>query len=189
MRVRGARRVRHTPTGPVAVDPFRHGPQGAARVRDTPSAGPASRTAGEARPADVAELRETIEPRIAQLAAYRATGANLIELDLVLQHRPYGLTAAEPLRLDRACGVLSVSGAGRRIELRHRDRFAAWNRLFARPRPVEPHPFRELAEPVRRAVATPGDLLFHISAVAPAMCTALVACSESASVGDDRTVM
>ena len=40
----------------------------------------------------------------------------------------------------------------------------AWDRLFAGPRPAELHPFRELAGPVRTAVATPGDLLFHVRA-------------------------
>jgi len=38
----------------------------------------------------------------------------------------------------------------------------AWDRLFAGPRPAELHPFRELAGPVHRAPATPGDLLFHV---------------------------
>lgn len=49
---------------------------------------------------DVAELRETIEPRIARLAAYRATRANLIELDAVLRDPAESLTAPESLRLD-----------------------------------------------------------------------------------------
>jgi porphyrinogen peroxidase len=38
----------------------------------------------------------------------------------------------------------------------------AWDRLFASPRPAELHPFREIGEGSRHAVATPGDLLFHI---------------------------
>jgi putative iron-dependent peroxidase len=41
---------------------------------------------------------------------------------------------------------------------------AAWDRLFSGPRPAFLHPFRELAGPKRRAVATAGDLLFHIRA-------------------------
>jgi putative iron-dependent peroxidase len=49
----------------------------------------------------------------------------------------------------------------------------AWDRLFAGPRPVELHPFRELAGTVHRAVATPGDLLFHIRAQRPDLCFAL----------------
>jgi putative iron-dependent peroxidase len=40
----------------------------------------------------------------------------------------------------------------------------AWDRLFDGPRPAELHPFREVSGAVHRAVATPGDLLFHIRA-------------------------
>ncbi len=39
----------------------------------------------------------------------------------------------------------------------------AWDRLFGQPRPKELHPFRELNGQYR-AVATPGDILFHIRA-------------------------
>jgi porphyrinogen peroxidase len=41
---------------------------------------------------------------------------------------------------------------------------AAWDRLFAGPRPSELHPFRELAGARYRAPATAGDLLFHVRA-------------------------
>jgi porphyrinogen peroxidase len=40
----------------------------------------------------------------------------------------------------------------------------AWDRLFGQPRPAELHPFREFKAGSRHAVATPGDLLFHIRA-------------------------
>jgi putative iron-dependent peroxidase len=40
----------------------------------------------------------------------------------------------------------------------------AWDRLFGQPRPAELHPFREFKAGARHAVATPGDLLFHIRA-------------------------
>jgi putative iron-dependent peroxidase len=40
----------------------------------------------------------------------------------------------------------------------------AWDRLFGQPRPAELHPFREIKAGPRHAVATPGDLLFHIRA-------------------------
>ncbi|WP_048910796.1 Dyp-type peroxidase [Streptomyces sp. NRRL WC-3744] len=49
----------------------------------------------------------------------------------------------------------------------------AWDRLFAGPRPARLHPFRELDGPVHRAVATPGDLLFHIRASRLDLCFAL----------------
>jgi putative iron-dependent peroxidase len=41
---------------------------------------------------------------------------------------------------------------------------AFWDRLTASPRPAGLHPFRELPGPRHVAVATPGDLLFHIRA-------------------------
>src|SRR5579859_19330 len=40
----------------------------------------------------------------------------------------------------------------------------AWDRLFGNPRPAELHPFREFRSGNRHAVATPGDVLFHIRA-------------------------
>jgi porphyrinogen peroxidase len=45
----------------------------------------------------------------------------------------------------------------------------AWNRLFGTPRPKELHPFREILA-VHHAVATPGDLLFHIRATRTDLC-------------------
>jgi porphyrinogen peroxidase len=42
--------------------------------------------------------------------------------------------------------------------------FELWDRAFGRPRPSELHPFVELAGDSHTAVATPGDLLFHIRA-------------------------
>jgi porphyrinogen peroxidase len=46
----------------------------------------------------------------------------------------------------------------------------AWDRLFDGPRPAGLHPFRELAGPRHRAVATPGDLVFHIRAEQMGLC-------------------
>src|SRR6266571_810364 len=39
-----------------------------------------------------------------------------------------------------------------------------WDRAFGHPRPSALHPFVELAGATHTAVATPGDLLFHIRA-------------------------
>ncbi len=39
-----------------------------------------------------------------------------------------------------------------------------WDRLFDAPKPAELHPFHEIRAGARHAVATPGDLLFHIRA-------------------------
>ena len=46
----------------------------------------------------------------------------------------------------------------------------AWDRLFGQPRPLELHPFREIKAGPRHAVATPGDLLFHIRAKRMDLC-------------------
>ena len=46
----------------------------------------------------------------------------------------------------------------------------AWDRLAGPPRPVGLHPFREILAGPRHAVATPGDLLFHIRASRMDLC-------------------
>ena len=46
----------------------------------------------------------------------------------------------------------------------------AWDKLFGTPRPLELHPFREIQAGPRHAVATPGDLLFHIRAARMDLC-------------------
>jgi porphyrinogen peroxidase len=46
----------------------------------------------------------------------------------------------------------------------------AWDRLFGSPRPAELHPFREIRAGNRHAIATPGDLLFHIRAKRMDLC-------------------
>src|SRR5215469_9676989 len=46
----------------------------------------------------------------------------------------------------------------------------AWDRLFGQPRPAELHPFREFGAGSRHAVATPGDILFHIRAERMDLC-------------------
>jgi len=46
----------------------------------------------------------------------------------------------------------------------------AWDRLFGAPRPAELHPFREFRAGARQAIATPGDLLFHIRAKRMDLC-------------------
>jgi putative iron-dependent peroxidase len=46
----------------------------------------------------------------------------------------------------------------------------AWDWLFGGPRPAELHRFREIRAGTRHAVATPGDLLFHIRAKRMDLC-------------------
>ena len=60
---------------------------------------------------------------------------------------------------------------------------AAWKRLFGTPVPVELHPFREIRAGTRHAVATPGDLLFHIRAERVDLCFELAA-QIMAQLGD-----
>ena len=76
---------------------------------------------------------------------------------------PVGLCSGRSASGRRKATLSCVTGIGSR----------AWDRLFDGPRPAELHPFRELAGPVHRAVATPGDLLFHIRAQRPDLCFAL----------------
>ncbi len=60
---------------------------------------------------------------------------------------------------------------------------AVWDRLFGTPRPAELHPFREIVAGPRHAVATPGDLLFHIRAERMDLCFEL-ATQIMARLGD-----
>jgi putative iron-dependent peroxidase len=46
----------------------------------------------------------------------------------------------------------------------------AWDRLFGQPRPAELHPFREIKAGSRYAVATPGDIIFHLRAKRMDLC-------------------
>jgi porphyrinogen peroxidase len=59
----------------------------------------------------------------------------------------------------------------------------AWDRLFGAPRPAQLHPFREIRAGGRHAVATPGDLLFHIRAKRMDLCFEL-ASQIMARIGD-----
>lgn len=63
-------------------------------------------SSGERRLRDIAELRETIEPQIARLAAARATEANLIELGSVLTRAAHGLTPEKSVQLDQEFHLL-----------------------------------------------------------------------------------
>ena len=78
------------------------------------------------------------------------------------------------------CGDLS--GIFRAVEFRNIEAglscimgfgSGAWDRLFGQPRPAELHPFREIRADARHAIATPGDLLFHIRARHMDLCFAL----------------
>jgi porphyrinogen peroxidase len=62
----------------------------------------------------------------------------------------------------------------------------AWDVLFGAPRPAELHPFREIHAGPRHAIATPGDLLFHIRAKRMDLCFEL-ATQIMARLGDGVT--
>jgi len=64
----------------------------------------------------------------------------------------------------------------------------AWDKLFGQPRPAELHPFREIKAGPRHAVATPGDLLFHIRAKRMDLCFEL-ATQIMAKLGDAIAVV
>jgi porphyrinogen peroxidase len=84
----------------------------------------------------------TIKPGADSRASVRSLCRDLSSLV-----RAVGFRSAEP-------GTSCVLGIGS----------DAWDRLVGRPRPAELHPFREFRGADRLAVATPGDLLFHIRA-------------------------
>jgi porphyrinogen peroxidase len=63
----------------------------------------------------------------------------------------------------------------------------AWDRLFGGERPAELHPFREFHAENRHAIATPGDVLFHIRAERMDMCFELETVIMAA-LGDSVTV-
>jgi porphyrinogen peroxidase len=64
----------------------------------------------------------------------------------------------------------------------------AWDRLFGAPRPAELHPFREFRGGPRHAVATAGDLLFHIRAKRMDLCFE-IATQIMVRVGDAVTTV
>ena len=64
----------------------------------------------------------------------------------------------------------------------------AWDRFFGNPRPAQLHPFREIKAGPRHAIATPGDLLFHIRAGDMGLCFEL-ATQITARLGDAITLV
>src|ERR1700690_447650 len=75
-----------------------------------------------------------------------------------------GLVRAVEFR-DLEAGLSCVMGIGS----------DASDRLFGDPRPAELHPFREFRAGSRHAIATPGDLLFHIRAKRMDLCFEIAA--------------
>ncbi len=88
-----------------------------------------------------------------------------------------GLVRAVEFR-DLEAGLSCVMGIGS----------DAWDRLFGDPRPAELHPFREFRAGSRHAIATPGDLLFHIRAKRMDLCFEIAA-QIMAKLGDAVTAV
>jgi porphyrinogen peroxidase len=88
-----------------------------------------------------------------------------------------GLVRAVEFR-DLEAGLSCVMGIGSE----------AWDRLFGDPRPAELHAFREFRAGSRHAIATPGDLLFHIRAKRMDLCFEMAA-QIMAKLGDVVTAV
>lgn len=90
----------------------------------------------------------TVKPGAANLAAVRSLCHDLSALVRAVGHRvPEG---------DLSC--ITAFGS------------EAWDSLFGKPRPAELHKFKEIVSGNRRAVSTPGDILFHIRAQTMDLC-------------------
>jgi porphyrinogen peroxidase len=107
-------------------------------------------------------LVATIKPDPASCAAVRSLCADLAALERAVGFR------------DIEGNLSCVLGVGS----------DAWDRLFGQPRPAQLHPFHEIRAGARHAVATPGDLLFHIRAERMDLCfelaTQIMACLAGA---------
>ncbi|HYZ56307.1 MAG TPA: Rid family hydrolase [Streptosporangiaceae bacterium] len=82
----------------------------------------------ERRLRDIAELRETVEPQIARLAAARATDANLVELGSVLTHTVDGLTAGRSVQLDQEFHLLLAQASQNPLLVSLSSLTSAWTR-------------------------------------------------------------
>ena len=103
----------------------------------------------------------TIKPGVTNRTALRGLCADLS-----------GLVRSVGFR-DVEAGLSCIMGIGS----------VAWDLLFGQPRPAELHAFREFHAGTRHAIATPGDLLFHIRAKRMDLCFEL-ATQIMATLGD-----
>src|SRR6201984_2172065 len=126
---------------------------------------------------------------IPQPVATRLTSAAIF-LVVTINHGIDSCTSVRSL-----CGKLA--GLLRAIAFREPDQnlscvmaigSEAWDRLFGEPRPAELHPFREIRAGPRHAVATPGDLLFHIRSKRMDLCFEMAA-QIMARLGDAVAVV
>jgi putative iron-dependent peroxidase len=106
--------------------------------------------------------------------------------------------AVEPGAEDAVRGVLAdVSGLRRSVGFRIPEGGLTcvvgigselWDRLFGDPRPLDLHPFAEIVGDRHTAIATPGDLLFHIRAGRLDLCFELAERLMDRMLGSARVV-
>jgi porphyrinogen peroxidase len=94
----------------------------------------------------------TVNPGLEHRAAVRSFCTDLAALVRAVEFR------------DMEAGLTCVMGFGSDV----------WDSIFGPPRPAMLHPFREIRAGQRQAVATPGDLLFHIRAKRMDLCFELM---------------
>ena len=110
-------------------------------------------------------------PALAQPVAASLTRAAIFLVVTLNPGADNRATAALVLRRSlRAAARGGISRFGRQLSCVMGFGSDAWDRLFGSPRPAELHPFREFRGGARHAVATPGDLLFHIRAKRMDLC-------------------
>jgi putative iron-dependent peroxidase len=97
---------------------------------------------------DTIFLVVTVKPDADSLATVRSIGGDLPKLLRAVGFR------------DQTGNLSCVLGFGSEL----------WDRLFGQPRPADLHPFREIRAGSRHAIASPGDLLFHIRAEREDLC-------------------
>ena len=117
----------------------------------------------------------TVPPAVPQPVATRLTRAAIFLVATLVPGREVE-TAVRKLSADlsgllRAVGFRDLEGGLSCVMGIGSD---AWDRLFGTPRPRDLHPFREIRGS-HHAVATPGDLLFHIRATRMDLCFELAA--------------
>jgi DNA-binding FadR family transcriptional regulator len=77
---------------------------------------------------EASELRATIEPALARLAALRATEGNLIALDAILADSAGDLASSESLRLDLEFHLLVAQAAGNALMAELATLAASWTK-------------------------------------------------------------
>jgi Dyp-type peroxidase family len=130
-------------------------------------------------------------PTVSQVASSPLTNVAIflvITINPGDEHRARVLSLCSDLSaLHQAVGFRALDGA---LSCVMGFASGAWDRLFGLPRPAELHAFQEIRSGPRRAVSTPGDLIFHIRAERMDLCFELASqimarLSDSVRAADD----